>query len=217
MRLGLTLLAVCGCATGLKYSVDENAVANVGPSERKDVLAAQTELQAAYGERQKAEADLNQTQTLLHAAEQDEKQAALEADRALDAQKQAEQSHDINHMNTANRNKEVAAAGQRAADAKVAWLDKKARAARAALVAAERRVAAAQAHYELEKARICQAKGIKPTNDFQLAHFESQYEQASVEYQAAKNDADAEATDAGGNERTWKDVAKRYQEMKGGQ
>src|SRR5262252_2275636 len=172
MRVCLCLLAMCGCASGLKYAVDDNVVTNVAADERRDVAAAQSELAAAQADQQKAEVLLNQTQSKLRAAEADEKQAALEAEKSLEAQKAAEQSHDINQVNTANRNKEIAAAGQRAAEAKVAWLEKKARATRTARVAADLRVSAAQAHYELEKARVCQAKGIKPSTDFQLARFE---------------------------------------------
>src|SRR2546429_6013033 len=109
----LLLLPVSACASGLKYSIDDNAIANVSLEDRKDVLAAQGALNQARAEQQKADADLGQVQGQREMAVKEAKQATLEAEKSLDAQKLAEQSHDIKQMNSANRGKEVAAAAEK--------------------------------------------------------------------------------------------------------
>jgi hypothetical protein len=211
--LALGLLA---CSSGLKYTVDDNAIANVAVSDRKAALDAQNEINQAKAESQKADSDLQRCEGERSMADKDYSSAKINADKAADGQKLAEQSHDINQMNRANREKEVAQAGISAAEAKQTWLNKRRKALKLAKDAADKHLLASQAKYELEKARIAQQKGIKPSTDFDVQRFDAQYQEAQKEFESSKRDADAHESDGKDAERDYQNADKRYREMASG-
>ena len=129
--------------------------------------------QCAKTEQQKAEADLKNIDNELDVAENEYKTAKLQLDTAKLNQKTAEQSGDVNRKNQAQRDVHVAELGVKAADAKVDWLNKKRKWIKAQRDAADDHVAAADARVELEKAKLAQQKGIKPSEDFNVMNFET--------------------------------------------
>jgi hypothetical protein len=213
--VALALLAGCG-GGGLRYVVDDGAIARASVAERAGVLAAQDDVNEAQKEQSKAVGDVAEGESKRAAADAELKRASEANQQAAAAQKAADQANDINLLNHANRDKLVSDAALRAAEGKVEWLRVRQKALLLAKLAADRRVACAQARYELEKAKVAQAKGWKPSSDFELAHFESQAQETDRAYQAAKNDADARAAEASDVEKLWNDSLKQLGEMKGG-
>jgi hypothetical protein len=208
-------LALAGCTSGLQYTVDDQTIAGVSLQERAGVLDAQNEVNQAKLEQQKRQSELKQTTALASQSDSECANAEKASSDAVVAQKKAEQGGDMEAINTANRNKEVTEAGAAAADAKRDYLQKKQRALEAAVRADDKHVLAAQARYELEKAKVVQAKQAGGQG-FELARFEAQYQEFQNDYQSAKNDADLKMTDANEAERAWKEADKKWQEMRGG-
>jgi hypothetical protein len=212
------LVGLSACASGgLKYTVDDNLLGQAPVIERQGMLEAQGELSAARGERQKLSSEMQENEKALAQAQGEQKQCDANCDKAALEQKQAGQGADISAANAANRNRLITEACSKVAEAKVVFLGKRQKALQAQLRAADRHIVAAQTKNELEKAKIAQAKGIKPSSDFQLSHFETQNEGAQQAWQAQKNEADALSTDADDAEKEWKDAEKRWQDLKGAQ
>src|SRR5579884_166819 len=116
-RLALALMLCLGCGAEMRYHVDDTAIQSASVGERQGVMEAEGELHQAQAEQQKAGQDLQQAQGMEIASKKEAEAAAKGAEDADAAQKTAEQTHDVNTMNTANRNKVVAEAAQRALEA----------------------------------------------------------------------------------------------------
>jgi hypothetical protein len=78
-----------------------------------------------------------------------------------------------------------------------------------------RRRATSTTKYELEKARVADAKGLRPSTNFDLSRFEAQNQEAQNEWEQAKNDADARVAEASDLQKTYDQAQKQYLEMKG--
>ena len=215
MRSLLGLLCLTACSSGLRYSVDDDALANVSAQERKPVLEAQDDIKKARAEQQFAEADGKQIDASASAAEKEQQQAELDCETTAQAQRQAELSHDIRNMNRANRAKEAALAKRKACQVKLDWMHKRQKAARLVKLAADKHVVAAQARYEVEKARLAQQKGIK-SGDIDVPRFEAQNQEAQNEWQSARNDADRALSEANDLEKEWKNADQHWLDIKGG-
>src|SRR5215475_2578864 len=146
------LLLCAACSTGLRYTLDDQLIAGLSAPDRASVATAQKELDGARSEQQKVNADLNQVNGLVQQCDKECSNAEAEATHAVENQKKAEQAGDMEQINTANKNKEVTAAAQRAADAKRDYMQKKQRWLLLASKAADKHILAAQSRYELEKA-----------------------------------------------------------------
>jgi hypothetical protein len=213
MRPLAALLLCAACSTGIRYTIDDQLVAGLAEPDRAPVVDARKELDGAKSEQQKATADLNQVNGLVKQCDKECSTAESEATHAQENQKKAEQAGDMEQINTANKNKEVTAAAQRAADAKRDYMQKKQRAVQLAAKAADKHILAAQSRYELEKAKLAQQKSLANVD---VTQFDAQYQEFQTDWQQAKNEADLRMTEANESEREWKEADKRWQEMRGG-
>jgi len=68
---------------------------------------------------------------------------------------------------------------------------------------AEKHVAEADARAELEKAKLAQAKGIKPNEKFDPMLFEQDYQEKARKFNEAKLEADRSKPDVDGKEREY--------------
>jgi hypothetical protein len=216
LALSLGFLALFACAGPAEYTVDDSALAGVPAGEQAGVQAAHVELDGALHEQAQADAELTRAEKEHQQARAEREQAARAADGALAAQRDAEHGSDIGRINQANREKLLLDTAAHAAEAKVDWLDRRIRAARTARTAAARHVECARARCQLEKARLVQAHGLAHSRDFSLSHFEAQHERALEGWQAARNEADARASEVLDAQASWLAEQKRQEEMRSG-
>jgi hypothetical protein len=190
----------------LKHHLDETHVAKLGMDEKQAMLAAQTEYHRAKAEKMKAEADLEDLKTKLELARNEKKQAEISKESASTKKDAANDSGDTTRMNAAMRDDRVAELGMRAADqrvdtleAKKSWLDKQLR-------YTEENTYAAEAKYELAKAKLAREHNISPLG-FAYQAYVDQQEDRSRRAQRAKLIADRQRE-------KWQSEEKDYQAKK---
>jgi hypothetical protein len=208
-------LAVTGCAgSGLRYTVEDAVIANLQDADKKGALDAQQEVGRALEEQRRADADTLVADQRREEARQAKSAADLELHEAESALLAADTGpRDISALNAANRNREIAIASVRAAEAKVDWVDAQRTYQRALRSAADRHLLAAQAHYELEKANSAMQHRVR--DDLNLPRFDGQYAEMSGRYRDAKAVADARGTEMQKAEAAYNDANKRLLEMRG--
>ena len=141
--------------------------------EKQGILAAQQEKEVAKTEQQKAEADLKNIDNELSVAENDYKAAKLQLDTAKLNVKSGRAVGRRHPQGQSTHDVKIAELGVKASDAKVDWLNKKRKWIKAQRDAADDHFAAADSRLELEKAKLAQQKGIKPSDDFNVMNFET--------------------------------------------
>jgi len=108
----------------------------------------------------------------------------------------------------------VAELGVKAADAKVDWLNKKRKWIKSQRDAADDHFAASDARLELEKAKLAQQKGIKPSKDFDVMNFETDNLKKQQQYSSSRMDADKMQADVDRLERDWHAQLSTYEQAK---
>jgi hypothetical protein len=213
--LSVLLVGAVGCGGGgAKYHIDDSSLASASVEEKQGVLAAEQEKQVAKTEQQKADSDLKNIDRDVDIANNDLKTAKLQLDSAKLSQKSAEQAGDVNRKNQTAHDLRVAELGVKAADAKVDWLSKKRKWIKAQRDAAADHFAAADSRCELEKAKLAQQKGIKPTNDFNVTNFESDNLKKQQSYSSSRMDADKMQADVDRLERDYQAQLQTFQSSK---
>jgi hypothetical protein len=213
--LSVVLVGAIGCGGGgAKYHVDDKSLAEASVQEKQGVLAAEQEKQLAKTEQEKADADLRIVERDVDIAENDKKTAKLQLDSAKLTAKSAEAAGDMNRKNQAAHDIRVAELGVKAAEAKVDWLEKKRKWVKAQRDAAEDHWAAADSRYELEKAKLAQQKGIKPSDDFNVANFETDNLKKQQSYSESRMDADKMQADVDRLERDYQAQLAAYEQSK---
>jgi hypothetical protein len=214
MKRVLVTAFLFGCASGPKYKIDESVIAALPPEEKQAMMQAQTEEGQAKQEQQQAQAELRSLDTALETARNDYKMSKLQMDNAKVAQQQADQSGDINKKNNAARDVHLNDMLVKSADARVDWLEKKRKWLRYAVDAADAHVIASQARYELEKAKLADKKGMKPSEDFNLMNFETETLEKQKKWSEARLDAEKRRADADSLERQYNILNDQYTQAK---
>ena len=203
LNLGAVLLLV-GCSSGPKYKIDDNSLASVPLAEKQGMMAGQNEQNVANEELRKAKADLTDVDRNLDIANNEYKSAKLALDTAELNKKAAEQSGDLMRKNQSAREIHVAELGVKSTDKKVSFLEKKRKWIKECLDAAEDHIAAANAKFELEKAKVVSSKGMKPTEDFSMTNFETESLEKMKRYSESQHTADKRKPDVDQLEYQWK-------------
>jgi hypothetical protein len=206
----VVVLLLSACGGGPKYKIDDSTLAQIPVQEKQGVMGAQTEQNQAREEYRTADAMVNQTDRDLDVASNDYKAAKLSLDTAKLNLKSGEQSGDVNRKNQAERDVHVAEMGVKASDAKVDWLSKKKKFHKRERDAAEAHQSSADAKVELEKAKLAETKGIKPSADFNVMNFETETLDKQKKFSEAKLDADKMRPDVDDLERKYKMLADQY-------
>jgi hypothetical protein len=210
--LSVVIVAVAGCgAGGAKYHVDDQSLATASVQEKQGVLAAQQEKEVAKTEQQKSDADLKNIDNDLSVAENEYKTAKLSLDTAKLNQKNAQTSGDVNRQSQSEHDVRVATLGVKSSDAKVDWLSKKRKWIKAQRDAADDHYAASDSRCELEKAKLAQQKGIKPSKDFDVMNFEQDNLKKQQSYSSSRMDADKMQADVDRLERDYQAQLQAYQ------
>jgi hypothetical protein len=198
--LAFTLTA---CGGSLKYTVDDNTVASCSNEERAPINAIRDERNRADDELRSAKSMEQSAESELSLAENEYKSAKLAKDSAKVSRQAAEQSGDFNRKNKAERDYAAADKAQDAGDAKVTWLEKKVKYAKLSREAAEAHVAQVNARIELEKARLCQTKGIRPSEKFDIMNYQQQSTETEQKFNDARRKADDKKADVDDRERRY--------------
>jgi hypothetical protein len=209
------LMLAGACGGGSKYKIDDNVLAQVPLQDKQAMLAAQQERSIAQEELLKAKADAAQGDRERDIADNEHKAAKLGVDSAELAQKSAEATGDVNRKATAEHDLQVAKLGVKASEAKLDWSKKRGDWLNAVRDAAERQVEAADAKYELEKAKVASAKGIKPSDDFNVANFEIASLDKTKRHAEAKLEADKMKGEVDALERTYRERSDAWASARG--
>jgi len=214
-KLYIPMLMLVGCGAGsAKYRVDDASLASIPMQERQPIFDAQNEMNQAKAEVDKFKADSRNADHDVDVAENDYKTAKLSLDTAKLNKKSADMSGDINAKQKADRDVHVAELGVKAADARVDWAKKYRKWVSESQDAAEAHVAAADSRTELEKAKLAQAKGIRPNDKFDPMLFEQDYQDKSRKYSDAKLSADKLRPDVDGKEREYQTQQQAYDQAR---
>lgn len=203
-RLALAFLFIAAaCGGSLKYSIDDNVIAGVPAQEREPINLARTDAMRSEDALREAQRLEQTTKNELELAENEYKSAKLQRDSAKVNRTAAEQSGDFNRKNKAEIEFNVAEKAAEAGDAKVDWMSKKKKWASLMREAAEESVAGGKSKVELEKAKICAAKNIRPSEKFNVLEFEQQSLEKQQKYNDKRRDADELKVKVDDLERKW--------------
>ena len=158
----------------LKHHFKEHHLAKVPAEGKAELEAARADYRRAVQENRKAESDLASSRRAIEAAERAASRAHKQKQAADRARSASEDSKDWKQSNRAIRDQRVAEVTARAADQKVdmekarrSWLEKQVEFTR-------ENVFAAEARFELAKARVARAHDIAPP-DFAYQAYVDQY------------------------------------------
>jgi hypothetical protein len=162
---------VFGCGGGaeeppkpLSRHFDEMYIAAIPVDQQKASFDAQHEWTVSRAEDAKANADLNEANMQLGIARNDAKAAHLAVDNAISAKKAASQSADMNRENQAQKDLHAAEDNEKAAKARVAYLEAYVRYMRGYTVYTLANMYAHEAQFEATKAQIAKEHNIAPKN-----------------------------------------------------
>lgn len=205
-----------GCSSTPKYTVDDKMLASQTVQDKQGILAAENDHNQARAEQQKAEADLKSLDTDVGVANNERKSAKLQLDTAKLNQKSADRSGDLNRKSAAARDYQIADYGVKATDAKIDWLAKKRKWLKTTLEATGSRITATVAHRELEKAKLAHAKGIRPSEDFNINNFETEDTNKQRVYSETRQKADKLKADTDSLERAYQTQLQQWESAKNG-
>ena len=212
--VALLLTAIAGCGGGevapgpLRYTLDDMHLAPVPLAEKQAVIDARQEYDIAQMENAKAMSDMDELNLKLAVARNDLDKAMLDERSAQANKREAQKSADMTKRNNAERGAITAELGRKAADAKIAYVNAQRGYMKQVLRYTLRNMYAKQARFEQAKAKVAQAKNIRPIG-FEPANFDQQVKERSEEAQRAKSKADQEMQNAEAKRKEWE---KREQE-----
>ncbi|MCG8422739.1 MAG: hypothetical protein MJE77_32900 [Proteobacteria bacterium] len=198
----------------LRFHLDNMYIAQVPMEEQQAVFRAQTEFSKAKAMRAKARADLEQSSINVDIAKNETKQAILSEDSAKSRKDAAEKRGDVNEINTASLALRAAKLARQAADKKVEYMEARRAYLKEQVFYAEDEMYAKEAHYELTKARLAEAKNIRPQK-FSIADYEKQNEQRSARAQQSRARLESRKTTVEQLENEWKRRAADARKAKG--
>ena len=139
-------------------------IAAIPVDQQKDSFDAQHEWTVSRAEDAKANADLNEANMQLGIARNDAKASHLAVDNAISAKKAASQSADMNRENQAQKDLHAAEDAEKAAKARVAYLESYVRYMRGYTTYTAANMYAHEARFEATKAKIAKEHNIAPKN-----------------------------------------------------
>lgn len=186
----VTLATACGGGESrpgpLEHRFENMHIAHLPQEDQQDVFRAQTEFNKSQAARAKANADYEQATTDLEVAKNEAKQAVLSEDSANSQKQAAEKRGNMNEVNQMNLVAIAAKLARQAADKKVSYMEARRKYRQEFLHYTEDQMYAAEARYELTKARLAQQKNIRPQN-FSLENFQKQDEVRSRHVQKVRS------------------------------
>ena len=137
-------------------------IASVPLDQKRSVVTTQNDWSVAKMQNAKAEADYNDSNTMMSIVSNDQKAARLGVDSAVASKKSAEASADTNRVNQATRDLHNAEDVAKAADARAKYYEAYRSYLKVQLRHAQENMYWREAQYELAKAQLGQKNNIAP-------------------------------------------------------
>jgi hypothetical protein len=219
--IALLLAAIAsGCGGGevapgpLRFTLEDKHLAAIPVAEKQPVVAAKQEYDVAQMNCDKNVSDLDESKLEITKAKNEVEQRILDEKSARAERQKAQSGADQTRRNNAERDARTAELGRRAADGKLAYMKAKKKYGDAMVRFCQRDIYAKQSKLELEKARIANAKDIRPTG-FDFAAFDKQYNQRTQEAQKARAKAEQESKKAEEKRVAWDKLEQEYMGARG--
>jgi hypothetical protein len=161
------VLVACGGSSDtppgpLAKHFDDMYIAAVPLDQKQSVVTTQNDWSVAKMQNAKAEADFNESNTMLSIVSNDKKAAQLGVDSALASKKSAEASADTNRVNQATRDLHNAEDVAKAVEARAKYYEAYRAYLKVQLRHAQENMYWREAQYELAKAQLGQRSNIAP-------------------------------------------------------
>lgn len=186
----------------LNKHIDDMHIARIPLDQQGSVVAAQNKWSISKMEMANAEAQVQESDSQLHQARNDHKAARLAIDSAISAKKSAEQSSDMNRVNTAQNDLRNAEASEKAAKERVKYFETYQRYLKQYHRYTQENMYWREAQYEAAKASIAKTNNIAPRG-INLADFPAQVEQRGKRTEKAKAKAEDHKQKAVNARQTW--------------
>jgi len=173
----------------LRSKIDDMYLSSIPTSEKNDVLETQNQFSKAKMDYANADHELQEAKTKIKIAKNELKQAQLERESAKATKQDADRSADMNRVKSADRELRIATTKVDASKAKIDAWKTRSSALKKKKLWAEEAMYAAEAKFELSKARLAQQRSISPKG-FKFGDFEEQANTRSRRAQQAKAKAD---------------------------
>jgi len=177
-------------------------IAAIPLDQKQSVVTTQNDWSVAKMQNAKAEADFNESNTLISIVRNDQKAAKLGVDSAISNKKSAEASADTTRMNQATKDLHTAEDVAKAADARVKYYEAYREYLKVVLRHAQENMYWREAQYENAKAQLGQKSNIAPKGVSYDA-FPKQEQERSKRAASAKDRADSQRGRAQSARENW--------------
>jgi hypothetical protein len=206
LAVGVQLVA-CGGSSDtppgpLAKHFDDMYIAAIPLDQKQSVVTTQNDWSVAKMQNAKAEADFNESNTLISIVRNDQKAAKLGVDSAISNKKSAEASADTTRMNQATKDLHTAEDVAKAADARVKYYEAYREYLKVVLRHAQENMYWREAQYENAKAQLGQKSNIAPKGVSYDA-FPKQEQERSKRAASAKDRADSQRGRAQSARENW--------------
>jgi len=210
-QLFCVTLIVVGTACGgssdgppgpLAKHIDDMHIARIPLDQQGSVVEAQNKWSISKMEAANAEAQVQEADGQLHQARNDQKAAKLAIDSAIAAKKSAEQSADMNRINTAQNDLRNAEASEKAAGTRVKYFEAYRNYLKRFHRYAQENMYFREAQYEAAKAQIAKSNNIAPKG-VNLDDFPKQASDRGKRVEGAKSKAESEKQKAVSARQNW--------------
>src|SRR5262245_53479767 len=169
---------------------DDMYIAAIPLDQKQSVVTTQNDWSVAKMQNAKAEADFNESTTLLSIVRNDQKAAKLGVESAIASKKSAEASADTIRMNQATKDLHTVEDVSKAADARVKYYEAYREYLKVVLRHAQENMYWREAQYELAKAQLGQKSNIAPKG-VSYDSFPKQEQERNKRAASAKDRADS--------------------------
>ncbi len=203
----LLVTASCGGAQDkppgpLSHHFDETFILRLSVDDQKAVIAAQGEYDLAKREQAKAQADEDESKSMLDIAKNELAAAKLDEKSAQTRKQAADASADTNRVNEATKEQRGAELARRAAEQRVAYLKAYQAWLHVAVRFTQENTFYKEAQLQLAEATLAKQKNISPKG-FKYEDYENQEAERRSRINNAKGKADAAKASALGERTKW--------------
>lgn len=203
----IVVVSACGGSSDsppgpLDKHIDDMHIARVPLDKQGAVVEAQNKWSISKMEAANAEAQVQEADSQLHQARNDHKASKLAIDSAISAKKSAEQSSDMNRINTAQKDLRNAEDSEKAARARVQYFEAYQNYLKRFHRYAQENMYFREAQYEAAKAQVAKQNNIAPKG-INLDDFPKQMDARAKRVESAKQKAEQEKQKAVSARQQW--------------
>jgi len=219
--VGLLTTAGCGGSQDgpprpLSRHFDDVFLAQLPLDQRKDEIAAKQAYDIAVLEKQKAEADFNESRVQLDVAKNERDAARLDERSAKTRATAAQASADMTKIKESEKETKAATAAREAAEKRYEYLDAYRKWLKTLMRFTEHQAYWREAQYELAQAKLAQANNIQPKG-FRFDDYSKQADDRSRKTSDARTKAEREKSTASAARTRWVAIQREADKLLGKQ